>query len=350
MRQPSRHAFTRGLSAVAIGCLGLACVSTATAATTNPGVSALEQANAALSQRAATEGMVLLQNHDHALPMATSGNVAVFGVGAYKTVKGGTGSGDVNNRYTVAVRQGFENAGYHVTTSQAYWSAMTSAYDAKYGTGPAPLFGPPIDYSSVEQQLTADTVAPTAPTDTAIYVVARNAGEGADRKAGPGDYLLTDTETSDIALIGRTYRHVIVALNVGGIMDTAFYGRINASETDPSGGTAVDSLLLMSQPGQEAGNALVEVLDGTVDPSGHLTDTWAAKYSYYPASATFGANDGNTTTEPYSEGIYVGYRYFDSFYKTIDRADPASVVDYPFGYGLTYTTFAIKTQTVQADA
>ena len=310
----------------------------------------LELANAALSRSAATEGMVLLQNQDRALPMAPSGSVAVFGVGAYKTVKGGTGSGDVNNRYTVTVRQGLEKAGYTVTTSPAYWSAMTSAYDAKYGTGPAPLFGPPIDYSSVEQQLTATTVRPTAPTDTALFVVARNAGEGADRTSGPGDYLLTDTERGDLALLGRTYRHVVVVLNVGGVMDTGFFQQVNAGEHDPAGGPALDSLLLMSQPGQEAGNALVEVLNGTVNPSGHLTDTWAAKYSYYPASATFGANDGNTDTEPYGEGIYVGYRYFDSFYAKIDPTDPADVVDYPFGYGLSYTTFAIKTQGVRADA
>jgi beta-glucosidase len=334
----------------AIAGMALTGLAPAYATTTDPNPNPLELANAALSRTAATEGMVLLENQDNALPMATSGNVAVFGVGAYKTVKGGTGSGAVNNRYTITVRQGLENAGYHITTSSAYWSAMTSAYDAKYGTSGGSLFGPTVDYSSVEQQLTADTVAPTAPTDTAIYVVARNSGEGSDRKPGAGDYLLGDTEKSDIALIGQTYRHVIVVLDTGGIMDTSFYREINAGEHDPAGGTAIDSLLLMSQPGQEAGNALAEVLNGTVNPSGHLTDTWASKYSYYPASATFGANDANTATEQYSEGIYVGYRYFDSFYQTIDPADPASVVNYPFGYGLSYTTFKLNVQTVQATA
>ena len=338
------------LAALVVAGTTLAGVTTAYATTTDPNPNSLEKADGVLSRMAATEGMVLLENHDNALPMPSSGNVAIFGVGAYKTVKGGTGSGAVNNRYTITARQGLENGGYHVTTSDAYWSAMTSAYDTKYGSSGGGLFGPTIDYSSVEQPLTASSVAPSAPTDTALFVVSRNAGEGADRKSGAGDYLLTDTEKNDIALIGETYRHVVVVLNVGGIVDTSFYKDINASETDPAGGAAVDSLLLMSQPGQEAGNALVDVLNGTVDPSGHLTDSWASKYSYYPASAGFGANDGNTATEQYSEGIYVGYRYFDSFYKTIDPADPASVVDYPFGYGLSYTTFKLNVQTVQADA
>ena len=344
----SRTAWRLGLPFVAAAALVLAGSGAVTAATTDPDPGPLELANAAMSKKAATEGMVLLENQDHALPMATSGNVALFGVGAYKTVKGGTGSGDVNNRYTITVRQGFENAGYTVTTSDAYWDAMTSAYDDEYGSGGGGIFGPPIDYSSVEQELTDQTVQPTAPTDTALFVVARNSGEGNDRSSGAGDFQLTDVEKGDIALIGETYKHVIVVLNTGGIIDTSFYAQINGSTTDPDGGTAVDSLFLMSQAGQESGNALVEVLNGTVTPSGKLTDTWASKYSYYPASATFANNDGNAATENYTEGVYVGYRYFDSFYTSID-SNPASVVNYPFGYGLSYTSFDLKTQSVKAD-
>ena len=157
------------LPAAIVAALLVSGASVASAATTDPNPGSLELANAALSERAATEGMVLLENHDGALPMARSGNVALFGVGAYKTVKGGTGSGAVNNRYTVTVRQGFENAGYSVTTSAAYWNAMTAAYDAKYGSGGGGSpFGQSVDYSSVEQLLTASTVQPTAATDTAI--------------------------------------------------------------------------------------------------------------------------------------------------------------------------------------
>jgi hypothetical protein len=265
MRQPPRRVVARGISVVAVGCLGLACVSTATAATTNPGISTLEAANARLAQRAATEGMVLLENRDHALPMASSGNVALFGVGAYVTVKGGTGSGAVNNRSNVTVRQGLEAAGYTVTTSPAYWNAMTSAYDTKYpASSTGGIFGPTVDYSSVEQELTSSSRKPTAPTDTAIYVVARNSGEGADRTSGKGDYQLGDAERANIELLGQTYKKVVVVLNTGGVMDTEFFKDVNAGETDPTGGTALDSLLLMSQAGEQGGAALVQVLDGEV--------------------------------------------------------------------------------------
>ncbi|MCV2394845.1 glycoside hydrolase family 3 C-terminal domain-containing protein [Actinotalea sp. M2MS4P-6] len=317
----------------------------AVAATTDPDPSAMELAHAELSKQAATQGMVLLEN-DGGLPMASSGNVALFGVGAYATVKGGTGSGAVNNRYTISVREGFENAGYVVTTSDAYWDAMVAAFDSLPGGGG--MFGG-VDYSAAEQLLTAETVAPTAETDTALFVVARNSGEGSDRSSGQGDYLLTDTERADIALLGQTYPNVVVVLNVGGVVDTAFFAQVNGEVADPDGGQALDALFLMSQAGQEAGNALVEVLNGTVNPSGKLVDTWAASYDLYPASATFANADGDVANEVYSEGIYVGYRYFDSFAKQIAPDDPDGGVLYPFGYGLSYTDFEVKTLNVSAD-
>jgi len=330
--------------------LALTGTATAHAATTNPGQGSLELKNAALSKRAATEGMVLLENKDSALPIAKSGNVAVFGVGAYKTVKGGTGSGSVNARYVTSVRDGLENAGYNVTTSDEYWNAMLAAVAAN--TGAPGGFGdttPVIAYDKAEAPLTASSVQPKAATDVALYVLPRNSGEGKDRSSGQGDYELTDIERGNIEMLGKSYKKVVVLLNVGGIVDTAWYDAINASEKDPSGGTAVDSLVVMSQGGQETGDAVVELLNGTVTPSGKLTDTWASKYSYYPASATIAGNDGDSATEKYDEGVYVGYRYFDSFYKSIDPANTAGVVDYPFGYGLSYTDFQIDTQSVTAD-
>ncbi|RIJ76564.1 hypothetical protein D1871_11925 [Nakamurella silvestris] len=302
----------------------------ASASTTDPNPTPLELANAQLSKEAATQGMVLLENHDSVLPIAKSTNVALFGLGAFSTIKGGTGSGAVNNRYNINVRTGLENAGFAITTNNDYWTAMS-------GGTPA------------EKALTAITVQPAAATDTAIYVIPRNSGEGSDRKSTAGDYLLSAIESANIQLIGQTYKKVVVVINSGGIIDTSFFKTINASVVDPAGGQALDSLFLMSQAGEEGGNALAEVLDGDVNPSGKLTDTWASKYSYYPASATFGGNDSNSTAETYTEGIYVGYRYFDSFYGTIDPTNTAGVVNYPFGYGLSYSKFQIDTQSVTAD-
>ncbi|WP_285571931.1 glycoside hydrolase family 3 N-terminal domain-containing protein [Streptomyces sp. RTGN2] len=322
----------------------------ATAATSDPNPAALELKNAALSREAATQGMVLLENHDQALPISRKGNVALFGVGAYKTVKGGTGSGAVNNRYTISARQGLTDAGYRVTTSDAYWSAMTQAYDTKYPNTTGGIFGPSVDYASVEQPLTAASAAPAAPTDTAVFVLARNSGEGADRSSGPGDYQLTPTERANLKLLGQTYKRVVVVLNTGSVVDTSFFPQINDEVKNAPGGQALDALLLMSQAGQESGSALAEVLNGTVTPSGKLTDTWASAYSYYPAASTFAKNDGDSLLEQYTEGIYVGYRYFDSLYGKIDPADPAGVVNYPFGYGQSYTSFDIKAQQVKADA
>lgn len=345
----SAIAIATAIALISTGGFAAEAVQAAHAATTDPNPNALETANAQLSKSAASQGMVLLENNNSVLPIPKAGNIALFGVGSYGTVKGGTGSGDVNNRYLVTVRDGLVNAGYTLTQSPAYYNALTAAYtNASAASGG--LFGPGIDYASLEQPLNAASVLPTAATDTAIFVIARNSGEGNDRSAGKGDYLLNDVETADLQLIGKTYTKVIVVLNTGGIIDTAFFDQINAAAKDPSGGTALDSMLLMSQAGEESGNAVTQVLNGTVTPSGKLTDTWASKYSYYPASATFANNDGNVTEEQYSEGIYVGYRYFDSLYKKINPTDPASVVDYPFGYGLSYTSFAIEAKDLTADA
>ncbi len=322
-----RRRLTAGGALTLAGVLLLSMANAATAATTDPDPSPREIAHAAVSRQAATEGMVLFEN-DGALPMPAGGTVALFGVGAHRTVKGGTGSGDVNSRYTVSVRQGFESAGFTVTTSAAYWDAMVAGG---------------------EQQLTAATARPSAPTDTAVFVLTRNSGEGGDRSATPGDYYLTPTERTNLEVLGAGYRKVVVALNVGAVVDTAFFDTVNAGVDDPDGGQALDAMLLMSQPGQEAGHALVDVLTGAVTPSGKTVDTWTSSYDHYPAAPTFSNNDHLFTPEVYSEGVYVGYRYFDSFYATIKPSDPASVVNYPFGYGLSYTTFAVKTQAVKAD-
>jgi beta-glucosidase len=312
-------------------------------------VTALETAHANLARTAATEAVVLLDNSGKALPLASSGNVALFGTSAYATVKGGTGSGDVYQRYVVNVHDGFVNGGYTVTTNPTYWNALVAEVDTGTTCVASSFMSSSVDYACADPTLTNASVQPTAKTDTAVYVIGRNSGEGADRSQGAGDYLLAANELSNLKLVAKTYKNVIVLLNVGAVVDTEFYNEINDAVKDPAGGQALDALVLMSQLGQEGGNAIVDVLSGKVNPSGKTVDTWASEYRFYPASETIAMHDGISTQEDYTEGIYVGYRYFDSFYKSLKPNSPETVVNYPFGYGLSYTTFNIVTDSVTAD-
>jgi len=344
--QPVRSAARVVLASLVVGaCIASSAVG-AQAATPNPEPGALELKNSAVSKKVAAESMVLLENHDDTLPMAKSGNIALFGVGAYSTPVNGVGSGTVYNRHSVGVREGLENSGYTITTSDSYWNALGNAFQNNLDAPVRGVWGPTINYSSAEQPLTASSAAPKAATDTAIYVLTRTAGENYDRSSGPGDYAPTATELANMSLLGQTYEHVVVLINTNGVVDTSFFKDLNVSAIDPSGGRALDALLYMGQAGQETGTALVDVLNGTTNPSGKLTDTWATKYAYYPASATFANNDAQIANEEYTEGIYVGYRYFDSFYETINPENPDDVVAYPFGYGASYTEFEQKTQKV----
>lgn len=347
-RNRFRRRLIPALVTLAISAAALPAPASASTPTSDP--TPLELQNGQLSRGAAGQGMVLLENKARALPLRGGGNVALFGAGSIFTVPGGTGSGQVNNRDTVTVAEGLKANGFTVTTDERYSKAVEDAYKAKYGDIDLVPIRPAVDYGAIEQALTAQTVRPSSgATDTAIFVLSRNSGEATDRTSGAGDYLLNDVERANLELISTTYKKVIVVLNVGGIVDTQFMNEINRAHSDKARGYALDALLLMSQPGQEAGNALVDVLTGAVNPSGRLTDTWASAYRNYPASATFGANDGDSLTEEYKEGIYVGYRYFDSFAKTIKQGRSTGGVTYPFGYGLSYTSFDVDAQRVTAD-
>ncbi len=296
------------------------------AKSTSDEVSEREARNAELSMNLAAQGMVLLENQNEVLPIASSGNIALFGGGAYTTIKGGTGSGDVNQRNVVNVWDGFVNAGYNVT-SEDWLNAFGEAYEqgggSTGGVGGASLV-PDIEVTDAQIE-----AAKAGGTDTAVYVIARSSGEFADRKLS--DYYLTDIEKANIAKMAANFENSIVVLNVGGMMDTKFFA-------DTEG---LDSMLLMSQAGMRGGDAVVKVLNGEVTPSGKLTDTWAVNYEDYSSSETFGINDGDDTQENYTDDIYVGYRYFDTFNIT-----PA----YEFGYGMSYTDFAMYVTDVQADA
>lgn len=304
-----------------------------------PEESQRERDHKALARRVAAEGIVLLKN-DGVLPLTTK-TVALYGPGSRMTVKGGSGSGDVRERHSVTIEEGLKNAGF--TFPSALWmDRFKEKYDAdvsawrngveeqikKYnpiqtmqmflfiGEHPMPY---PACTPIQEDELTDET-------DTAIYVLSRQAGEGKDRRVEKGDYLLSDVEEDSLRLLSRHYRKLILVLNCGGAIDLSILDEIR-----------IDAVLFYGQGGMEGGNALADILTGAVCPSGKLTDTWAMRYEDYPSANTFGHRNGNLDDEEYSEGIYVGYRWFDE--KEITPR-------YPFGFGLSYTTFDCEVQTV----
>ena len=300
-----------------------------------------EVRNAQLSKEAAEEGMVLLENENQALPLAQGSKAALFGTGSYATIKGGTGSGDVYNRYTISVYDALTST-YNISNMD-WWSEYMTTFEQKkaqaaeekqnndYVIYQKGSFGGADSFQAIDQALTQNDInkAKAGGVTTAFYTVSRVSGEGADREIKPGDYYLSEVEEANIKLIAKNFDKCVVLLNVGGVIDTSFFNV-----------DGVDGLVLMSQAGMEGGNALADILTGKTTPSGKLTDTWAKKYSDYPASATIGDNDNNHDQEDYKEGIYVGYRYFDTFNIT-----PA----YEFGYGKSYTDFEITPLTVAAD-
>lgn len=311
-------------------------------ASKSPEISGRETRNMERSRKIASQGMVLLQNNG-TLPIKGAGErIALFGNGARRTVKGGTGSGDVNSRTVVSVEQGLEAAGFTITTKEwldRYDGAVEAARASyftdllavaqKDGQGAfMRLFTDPFMEPAILPVTEEDIRSSKA--DAAVYVIARNSGEGRDRRPVPGEYDLFDVEKEAIHLLGEEYGKVIVVLNVGSVIDTKFL----------RGEEGVGAILLMSQAGNIGGHALADVITGKVTPSGKLAATWAENYLDYPGAETFSHMNGDIHDEYYREGIYVGYRYFDTFNVT-----PA----YPFGYGASYTEFAVETEAVEAD-
>ncbi len=307
-------------------------------ATTNPEVSEREKRNAGRARKIATQGMVLLQN-DGTLPLKETGKIALFGNGARYTVKGGTGSGDVNSRVVVNVEQGLAEAGFTITTSdwmdrydkavldakRAYTEDVSKRLETDGMSGFWFVFNNPFHEPVIVPVMAEDVENDEA--DTAIYVIARKSGEGKDRKPIEGEYELFEEEKAALQTLTENYKKVIVVLNVGGVIDTKFLRGLKG----------INAILLMSQAGNIGGYALADVLLGKETPGGRLTSTWAENYLDYPGAAEFSHMNGDTDDEYYKEGIFVGYRYFDTFGVT-----PA----YPFGYGLSYTSFDVKTNGV----
>ena len=298
-----------------------------------PEESAREKEHRALARRAAAEGFVLLKN-DGVLPVKL-GKLALYGPGSRRTVKGGAGSGDVRERRSVTIEEGLKNAGFSFPTTlwmdrfEAKYKADVAAWRARVedsikGYGPARTMQMFIKIG--EQPMPYPTCTPILPdelteeTDTALYVLSRQAGEGHDRRVEKGDYLLSDVERESLKTLSEHYKTLILVLNCGSVIDLSILDEIR-----------VDAVLFYGQGGTEGGNALADVLTGKVCPGGRLTDTWARSYGDYPSADTYGHRNGNLDHEDYSEGIYVGYRWFDRH---------GVAPRYPFGYGLSYTSFA----------
>lgn len=299
---------------------------------------AYEQSHRELARKAASEGMVLLKNEHQVLPLARKSRIALYGAGVSKTIKGGTGSGDVNERESVSIYQGMKDAGYQIVNEE--WIA---AYDQIYQEARL-AWREEIYHKMKQNDLDFFTAYSTTPfylptglnitktdSDTAIYVISRIAGENADRFFKEGDYQLSREEKKELNDICSLYSQVIVVVNAGGLVDLSFMDQY----------TNIFGLIYIVQPGMEGGHAFADMVCGEVTPSGKLTDTWALSYMDYPNSATFSHNNGNVSEERYEEGIYMGYRYFDSF---------DVPVRFGFGFGLSYTPFGIKTEEISFDS
>ena len=291
-------------------------------------VQPFEKEHIDLVRKTAPECALFLKREDDTLPLAP-GKAALYGSGARKTIKGGTGSGDVNVRHFVTVEEGMERAGFEIVSK-----AWLDAYDQVLVDARA-VFVEQIKKEAAELGINAVMygmgkampepqyeIAMDAECDLAVYVLSRISGEGADRDVSAGDINLSETEIRDILYCSRHYKKFVLVLNVGGMVNL-----------EPV--MEVKNILLLGQLGTPTGDVLADILTGVSNPSGKLAMTWAP-IEQYPSTKGFGDMDDTV----YNEGIYVGYRYF----KTADVTPT-----FPFGYGLSYTKFEIGTASVAAD-
>ncbi len=303
------------------------------------------KAHAKVARAAATESMVLLKNEDGVLPLKGTEKVALFGISSVDFVAGGTGSGNVNKAYVVNMVQGLENAGFTLVESLKDFNQKYVDFqklNMRIG-GESILLG---ESKVPETGLSKTYINSLVPeSDLAIVVIGRNAGEGGDRRVD-NDFNLTETERQLLNDVTTAYhlagKKVVAVMNIGGVIETASWKNL------------ADAILLAWQPGQEGGDAVADVLTGKVNPSGKLPMTFPVAYMDHPSSYNFptgletpgrrGRNGSegvkNWDYTDYAESIWVGYRWFT----TQDKA-----VSYPFGYGLSYTTFEYSKPVVKAD-
>lgn len=267
-----------------------------------------------------SEGIVMLKNENNALPLDTDKEVAVFGRIQFHYYKSGTGSGGmVNVTKVVNILDGLIDNGVKVNEklldTYRKWD-KENPFDLGEGWGGEP-------WSQKEMPLDEGLVKETAKScETAIVIIGRTAGEEQDNRLEAGSYLLSDDEIEMLTVVRENFKKVVLLLNVGNIIDMTDINRI-----------APDAVLYVWQGGMTGGKGTADVLTGKVSPSGKLPDTIAYKASDYPSDANFGREENR---DIYAEDIYVGYRYFETFAK--------EKVLYPFGFGLSYTAFEIKTE------
>jgi beta-glucosidase len=298
------------------------------------------KAHAEVTREAATEGMVLLKNSGNALPFGSDiKKIAAFGNTSYEIITGGTGSGDVNEAYSVSLFEGLENAGFSANEDleKLYMSYLDLTKAGRPQRRGFMMMGSrPINELILNEGI-VNAMANQA--DAAIITIGRNSGEGRDRTNNKGDFQLTDEEQQLIKMVSSAFKEknkkVVVILNVGGVVETASWKDLP------------DAVLLAWQGGQETGNSIADILSGKANPSGKLAITFPVKYEDVPSSGTFpgkeieappsdqegqgrGFGRGRKAEVTYEDGIYVGYRYYETF-----RVKPS----YEFGYGLSYTSF-----------
>lgn len=272
---------------------------------------------ARLAREVVAEGCVLLKNDNKTLPLRDGDKVAVFGRSTFNYYKSGLGSGGlVNTRYVVSILDALE-AEESITLDNNLLDVYRewikeNPIDEGCGWGTVP-------WSQKEMELEDSVVEAAKEADIALVMIGRTAGEDQDSKNEEGSYLLTESEKVMIKKVSQAFERTAVILNVGNIIDMKWVEEFNPS-----------AVMYVWQGGQEGGNGVVDVLTGKVNPCGKLTDTIAFNIEDYPSTKNFGDKERNY----YEEDIYVGYRYFETFAK--------EKVMYPFGYGLSYSTFDIK--------
>ncbi|MBO4888074.1 MAG: glycoside hydrolase family 3 C-terminal domain-containing protein [Firmicutes bacterium] len=299
----------------------------------SPNMTETERKGIALARQASCEGSVLLENNG-TLPIKPC-RVALFGFGARHLINTGVGSGDVSARYEIQVEDGLKQAGFEIATT-----AWLDTFDQIYAKHRKDLREEllkkseetGIDCIHVWYQYSHEHIAcqpiletDMPPAEAAIYVLSRKEGEGRDNAWQKGCYLPADWEVEHIRVLRERYERLIVLLNIGTVLDMQEIRKIGP-----------DAVLAIYQGGAELGYAVADMLTGAVPPSGKLTTTWAEDYWDYSNSKVFGPQYPELMV-PYSEGIYFGYRYFDSF-----KVKPL----YAFGYGLTYTQFEFNCKAI----